>query len=86
MVTIEISYHDDYKDIYEVMPGFTKWFEENNIIPSIGEHLFVSDENIKGFENETKHSSSNEWIVVAKFYEPHRNKIHIWCECVNLQN
>ena len=80
---IKIVFNDDEDDVFEEMANFSKWFTENNIIPNKGEGFFVSEEEIKGFEIETKYAYSTEWIVTHKFHEPHLDRISIWCKCVN---
>ena len=80
---INVIFEDDKNDIYEEMPNFSKWLSENNLIPNIGDGFFVSDEEIKGFEKESKYANSTEWIVTHKFFEPHFNTILILCRCIN---
>ena len=61
------------------LPNFSSWFTKHQLNPAIGEHLFVPD-GYTDFKEEEQYSGSTEWYISAKFYEPGKNTIIIWCK------
>jgi len=75
---VDVQYEEDDDGLVK-MPNFSRWFTLHQINPTVGERIFIPEDN-KEFEEEDKFSSSTDWYISAKFYEPGKNTIIIWCK------
>jgi len=75
---VDVQYDEDDGGLVK-MPNFSRWFTLHQINPTEGERIFIPEDS-KEFEEEDKFSSSTEWYISAKFYEPEKNTIIIWCK------
>ena len=78
---VDVSYEENDGGLVK-MPNFSHWFTLHQINPTEGECIFIPEDNIE-FIEEGQYSRSTEWYISAKFYEPERNTIIIWCKDFN---